>query len=153
MGTANNLLTFEGKEIIPVETVFNFLDTLKSSTNDGIFIHEDDIKNILDENDFVTFWATEQHGDNPALMGMEYFIENMPIKNISGYIFYFFMPLKASFEKLAVAMDALTRKIHHEIPVVFGTITNQQLPDDTIRLTAITPVKEKAPMVAVNNLH
>lgn len=86
-------------------------------------------------------------------MGMEHFIENMLIENITGYIFYFSMPPKAPFEKLAVAMEALARKIHHETPVLFGAITNEQLSDDTIRLTAITPVKGKSPIVAVNNLY
>lgn len=141
-----HLLTFIGKKTVDIELLGDFLDALSSDDDDSdIQLDRYDIKSISDESKQAHIIAIEHKGENTAFSAMEKILSSLTIseKDSFGIIIHFKMHPEYPFMQLADAMDLLRNTINND-NITFGTTTDENLPLDFIRITAVicdTPEK------------
>lgn len=152
-----------------IKESFKIVDSIVAKVIDGIsgiiFSSEDydinldihDLKTIMNNKGIAIMGIGESQGKNAVYEAMTSAVElamtdNIHIKNASGILVHFALHPEFDFMKLSVAMDIIHNNTNESADVIFGTTTDERMPNDFIRVTVIATGVEKAPMVPANNV-
>lgn len=134
-----HLMTFIGKETIDIELLNDYLDVLPNNNDCDIQMDRYDIKFILNGLKRVKIIAVQNQGLVAAFSAMQEMISSLTDieRRFYGAIIHFRTNPEYPFLQLCDAVNLL-RDTSQSDEITFGTTTDEALPLDFVRITAIT---------------
>ncbi len=116
----------------------------------------DDLKTIMSHRGEAFVGMGECQGEYAALEAMKSAIEsplmdNMSIKGARGVLVLFQMHPKFSMIEMSEAMEIIHENAHDDADVIFGTLTDINMPIDAIRITLVATGFEEMGYSSANN--
>lgn len=120
---------------------------LSSGAND-INLDFADLKTVMSHRGMALMGVGEFEGENAAYEAIKSAIEsplldNMSINGAMGVLVHFKMHPSFSMIELSEAMDVVHESAHEEAEVIFGTSTDESLPEDYVKITIVATGFEK----------
>ncbi|MBN2870256.1 MAG: cell division protein FtsZ [Campylobacterales bacterium] len=128
---------------------------LASGDND-INLDFADLQTVMSHRGLALMGVGEYKGDNAAYEAIKNAIEsplldNMSITGALGVLVHFSMHPEFPFMELSAAMDVVHNSVDDSADVIFGTTTDENLPQDFIRITLVATGFEKKAAQGINN--
>lgn len=128
---------------------------LASGDND-INLDFADLQTVMSHRGLALMGVGEYKGDNAAYEAIKNAIEsplldNMSITGALGVLVHFSMHPEFPFMELSAAMDVVHNSVDDGADVIFGTTTDENLPQDFIRITLVATGFEKKAAQGINN--
>lgn len=125
----------------PTQIINTILEMMSNNENDINFDIED-AKTVLCNSRFAFISSDEKVGENAAQEAIESALESIASHNVSindamGVLVSFHMHPNFSIMEICNAIDTLQDSVHKETEVIFGTVSDENLPADFIRATVI----------------
>ncbi len=101
-----------------------------------------DLKTVMSHKGVALMGVGEHQGDNAAYEAIKSAIESPLLDNISingamGVLVHFYMHPQFSMIEVSEAMNVVNESAHEDAEVIFGTSTNESLPEDYIKITIV----------------
>lgn len=134
-----HLMTFIGKETVDIELLNDFIDTLSTNNDCDIQLDRYDIKWILKGSKQAKIIAVQDQREHAAFSAMDKVLSSLSDseREFSGAIIHFRTNPEYPFFQLCDAVNLL-RDTSENDEITFGTTTDEALPLDFVRITAIT---------------
>jgi cell division protein FtsZ len=128
---------------------------LASGDND-INLDFADLKTVMSHRGLALMGVGEYKGENAAYEAIKNAIEsplldNMSVNGALGVLVHFSMHPQFPFMELSAAMDVVHSSVDDSADVIFGTTTDENLPEDFIRITLVATGFEKKAAQSINN--
>ncbi len=128
---------------------------LASGDND-INLDFADLQTVMSHRGLALMGVGEYKGENAAYEAIKNAIEsplldNMSITGALGVLVHFSMHPEFPFMELSAAMDVVHNSVDDGADVIFGTTTDENLPQDFIRITLVATGFEKKTAQGINN--
>jgi cell division protein FtsZ len=128
---------------------------LASGDND-INLDFADLKTVMSHRGLALMGVGEYKGENAAYEAIKNAIEsplldNMSVNGALGVLVHFSMHPDFPFMELSAAMDVVHSSVDDSADVIFGTTTDENLPEDFIRITLVATGFEKKAAQSINN--
>ena len=157
MERIDELLTFTGIKVASIKDLLELINRLKSDDEDDIGIDEHDLNLIVRDKEYAFVAAAQYQGENAALEVMNSIIASLKLKiseeelkdHFAGAAMVFQMNPGYPFMEISAAMDLL-REMSYNEDITFGITTDNKLPSDFIRVTAI--ITDKRDNIAMDKL-
>ena len=157
MERIDELLTFTGIKVASIKDLLNLINRLESDDEDDIVIDEHDLNLIMRDHEYAFVTAAQHQGKNAALEVMNSIIASLKLKineeelkdHFAGAAMIFQMNPEYPFMEISAAMDLL-REMSCNEDITFGITSDQKLPSDFIRVTAI--ITDKGDIIGVDKL-
>ena len=127
-----------------------------SSGDNDINLDFADLQTVMSHRGLALMGVGEYKGDNAAYEAIKNAIEsplldNMSITGALGVLVHFSMHPEFPFMELSAAMDVVHNSVDDGADVIFGTTTDENLPQDFIRITLVATGFEKKASLGINN--
>ncbi|MBD3798390.1 cell division protein FtsZ [Sulfuricurvum sp.] len=128
---------------------------LASGDND-INLDFADLKTVMSHRGLALMGVGEYKGENAAYEAIKNAIEsplldNMSVNGALGVLVHFSMHPEFPFMELSAAMEVVHNSVDDGADVIFGTTTDESLPQDFIRITLVATGFEKKASMGINN--
>lgn len=113
-----------------------------SSGDNDINLDFADLKTVMGHRGMALMGVGEHEGDNAAYEAVKAAIEsplldNMSINGALGVLVHFSMHPSFPMMELAEAMTVVEESAHEDADVIFGTTSNENLPQDYVKITIV----------------
>jgi len=127
-----------------------------SSGDNDINLDFADLQTVMSHRGLALMGVGEYQGENAAYEAIKNAIEsplldNMSINGALGVLVHFSMHPEFPFMELSAAMDVVHNSVDDGADVIFGTTTDENIPEDFIRITLVATGFEKKSSVGINN--
>ena len=147
------LLTFLDKNIIGT-AINGIMGVLLTTGDNDITLAFEDIQTVMRHNGEATISVGEYEGENAADKAMNEAINNLSnisLSKVTGILVHFSVHPDFPIMELGEAMEIVNESIHEEADVIFGTLTDEILSKDFVRVTMIATGFER--LIINNNEH
>jgi len=140
--------SFKIVDSVLAQAVSGTSGVILSSGDNDINLDFADLQTVMSHKGMAVMGVGEHEGDNAAYEAIKAAIEsplldNMSINGAMGVLVHFNMHPDFPMMELAEAMDVVHESAHEEAEVIWGTSTDDSLPEDFIKITIIATGFEK----------
>ncbi len=119
-----------------------------SSGDNDINLDFADLKTVMSHKGMALMGVGEHEGENSAYEAIKSAIEsplldNMSINGAMGVLVHFKVNPNFPIMEISEAMDVVHESAHDEAEVIFGTSTDESLPEDYVKITIVATGFEK----------
>lgn len=123
---------------------------------DDINLDFADFKTVMSHRGMALMGMGEASGDNAAYEAIKTAIESPLLDNISingamGVLVHFYMHSSFPLFEISEAMLVVRESAHEDADVIFGTTTDDTLPESYVKITVVATGFEKNPKSSLNN--
>ncbi|MDK9693033.1 MAG: cell division protein FtsZ [Sulfurimonas sp.] len=118
-----------------------------------------DLKTVMSHKGMALMGVGEHEGENAAYEAIKAAIESPLLDNVSingamGVLVHFYMHPNFPMMEINDAMIVVQESAHEDADVIFGTSTDESLPEDYVKITIVaTGFEKELKVVTTNNEH
>lgn len=117
-----------------------------------------DLKTVMSHKGMALMGVGEHEGENAAYEAIKAAIESPLLDNVSingamGVLVHFYMHPNFPMMEISDAMIVVQESAHEDADVIFGTSTDESLPEDYVKITIVATGFEKELKAVTNNEH
>jgi cell division protein FtsZ len=148
--------SFKIVDSVLAQAVSGTSGVILSSGENDINLDFADLKTVMSHRGMALMGVGEHTGENAAYEAIKCAIEsplldNMSIKGAMGVLVHFSFHPNYPMMEMSEAMNVVDESAHEDAEVIFGTSTNDSLPEDYVKITLIATGFEKDLNQGANN--
>ncbi len=148
--------SFKIVDSVLAQAVSGTSGVILSSGDNDINLDFADLQTVMSHRGMALMGVGEHQGENAAYEAIKSAIEsplldNMSINGAMGVLVHFSIHPEFPMMELSEAMDVVHESADEEADVIFGTSTDENLPEDYIRITLVATGFERELSKGINN--
>jgi cell division protein FtsZ len=150
--------SFKIVDSVLAQAVNGTAGVILSNGDNDINLDFADLKTVMSHRGMALMGVGEHEGENAAYEAIKAAIESPLLDNVSingamGVLVHFNMHPNFSMIEISEAMGVVQESAHEDADVIFGTSTDDTLPENYVKITIIATGFEKNVKASTNNEH